>query len=143
MEEKNMDAIAAGITKSFKGVEIKRVPRKGGGWSFGVGSDSYGGEIIYVSPDLSWFVGDGSCGVAKLETRKNSIHYGRYVSAHFGDGWLSWDDTMKRIAANKEDYKQIYKELKADKTSHCRGCEYHNIRWVHEVPQETCLDPSF
>lgn len=136
MKKNEVNVLVNRMENSFKGVEIPMVPKVGGGWSHDVGSDSYGGAIAYVSPDLSWFVCDNG-DIAKLETRKNAIHYGTYINAYPKDSNLH-----NTLLANG-DYEGIYKNLKTQKTCHCVRCTSHNVRWVHEKPQTTYLDPSF
>jgi len=152
MNKENAQALANQIAATFKDVTIKRVPKVGGGWSFPAGSDTHGGEILYVSPDLSWFFCDGIGGFAKLETRKNAFHHGRYVHAYlkFTGEPLDQADYNFRQDPNRfinwlkeQPFNTVYKMLKPEPTSHCLRCEFHNVRQVHEAPVETYYDPSF
>ena len=100
----------------------KVVPKVGGGWARGVGSDTYGGTIVEVSPDLTWFRTNDKCNeYAKFDHRKNSIHHGRYVFATC----------------------QPNGKLKYEKTCHCVRCENMNVCYVCDKPQTTYYDPSF
>ena len=138
------EAIATAITNSVKGVEIKGlIPEVGMGWGHSVGSDYYGGTIDYVAPDKSWFHCDKGGGFAKFETRKNALHFGKYVHAYLPAIITNHSDDFDLSILNLNDSKKIFKLLKMEKTCHNFRCTHMNIRHVCEKPQQDRLDPSF
>lgn len=95
------------------------LPKVGGGWKQYVGSDKYGGTIIEVANDLSWFKTEHE--FVMFDYRKNSVHFGKYV-----------------FATKDEKGKNVF-----TKTSHSRGCTNMNVCYVCEEPQKNELDPGF
>lgn len=81
--------LAAAIAK--RTAEGKPLPKVGQGASYGIGSDSYGYQIMAVAKDLTWFV-YGSAdytgrvkndGIAKLCLQKNSRAFGQYIDCRY------------------------------------------------------------
>ena len=120
MKVNDLNVIASTITKTIKGVPYNGItPKVGGGWGNYCGSDFYGGKIVEVANDLTWFKTDSRY-YGKFDHRKNSIHFGKFV--------LAYEEGEK---------------LKFEKTDHSARCENMNLIHVFEEPQKTELDPSF
>ena len=117
----NNKQISTNITNTIKDIPYKGIiPKVGGGWGNSIGSDFYGGKIIEVAEDLTWFKTDEGR-YAKFDHRKNSIHYGKYVFAFHGENG----------------------KLKYEKTNRNFRCTHMNVCRVYENPQADRLDPHF